>query len=107
VARRALGRLRRLPAAREAALVLDGIASEGRLAAAGRALAEQLSGVRKRPVPFVDAVLRWVVTESTAVNATAAGGATPSPAPQQTLRTRGRDLALIAAAAVPALALLI
>ncbi len=61
VSRRALGKLRRIPAAPEAALVLDQIASEGRLAAAGRTLADQLSGVRKRPLPFVDAVLKWVV----------------------------------------------
>jgi hypothetical protein len=66
VSRRALGRLHRLPAAKEAALVLDQIEGEGRLAAAGRALADQLSGVRKRPLPFVDAVLRWVVRESEA-----------------------------------------
>jgi hypothetical protein len=64
VSRRALGRLRRLPAAPEAALVLDRIPSEGQLAAAGRALADELSGVRKRPLPFVDAVLSWVVRES-------------------------------------------
>jgi hypothetical protein len=64
VARGVLGRLRRVPAAPEAAIVLDQISSEGRLAAAGRALADQLSGVEKRPLPFVDAVLRWVVRES-------------------------------------------
>jgi hypothetical protein len=64
VSRRVLGRLRRVPAANEAALVLDRIEGEGRLAAAGRALAEQLSGVKKRPLPFVDAVLGWVVRES-------------------------------------------
>jgi hypothetical protein len=64
VSRRALGRLHRIPATREAALVLDRIESEGRLAAAGRALADQLSGVEKRPLPFVDAVLSWVVQES-------------------------------------------
>jgi hypothetical protein len=64
VSRRALGKLRRVPAAPEAALVLDQIASEGRLAAAGRALADRLSGVEKRPLPFVDAVLGWVVRES-------------------------------------------
>ncbi|MGH2742789.1 MAG: hypothetical protein ACRDN8_09945 [Thermoleophilaceae bacterium] len=68
VSRRVLGRLRRVPAAPEAALVLDQIASEGRLAAAGRALADQLSGVSKRPMPFVDAVLGWVVRESQAGN---------------------------------------
>jgi hypothetical protein len=64
VARGTLGRLRRLPAAPEAALVLDRIPSEGQLAAAGRALADELSGVRKRVLPFVDAVLSWVVRES-------------------------------------------
>lgn len=69
VARRVLGKLRRVPAANEAALVLDGIESEGRLAAAGRALADELGGVEKRPMPFVDAVLRWVVRESQARDA--------------------------------------
>jgi hypothetical protein len=64
VSRAVLGKLHRIPAANEAALVLDQISSEGRLAAAGRALADQLSGVRKRPLPFVDAVLSWVVRES-------------------------------------------
>ncbi|HEV2874345.1 MAG TPA: hypothetical protein VGW14_04290, partial [Thermoleophilaceae bacterium] len=39
VSRRALGKLRRIPAANEAALVLDGIESEDRLVAADRALA--------------------------------------------------------------------
>ena len=66
VSRAVLGRLHRVPAAKEAALVLDRIESEGRLAAAGRALADELSGVRKRPLPFVDAVLSWVVRESEA-----------------------------------------
>jgi hypothetical protein len=99
VSRRALGRLRRLPAAREAAMVLDQISSEGRLAAAGRALADQLSGVKKRPIPFVDAVLKWVVRESQAFSPT------PSPA-HAALRTRTADLVLTAAAAAPALALL-
>jgi hypothetical protein len=69
VGRRVLGKLRRVPAANEAALVLDRIESEGRLAAAGRALADGLSGVEKRPMPFVDAVLRWVVRESVARDA--------------------------------------
>jgi hypothetical protein len=64
VARRVLGKLRKLPAATEAALVLDQIPSEGRLAASGRALTDRLNGVEKRPMPFVDAVLAWVVRES-------------------------------------------
>jgi hypothetical protein len=78
VARRVLGRLRRVPAAGEAALVLDGIESEGRLAAAGRALADELSGIEKRPMPFVDAVLRWVVRESEARDAQAGARADTS-----------------------------
>jgi hypothetical protein len=69
VGRRVLGKLRRVPAADEAALVLDRIESEGRLAAAGRALADELNGVARRPMPFVDAVLRWVVRESQARDA--------------------------------------
>jgi hypothetical protein len=64
VARGVLGRLERVPAAPEAALVLDRIESEGQLTAAGRDLADRLSGVEKRPMPFVDAVLAWVVRES-------------------------------------------
>ena len=43
VSRRVLGRLRRIPSAPEASAVLDAIASEGRLAAAGRALTARLS----------------------------------------------------------------
>jgi hypothetical protein len=64
VSRRVLGKLRRLPAADEAAHVLDRLETEGRLAEAGRALAAGLSGVERRPLPFVDAVLAWVVRES-------------------------------------------
>jgi hypothetical protein len=78
VSRRALGRLHRIPAANEAALVLDQIESEGRLAAAGRALADELEGVEKRPMPFVDAVLRWVVRESEARDAQAGARADTS-----------------------------
>ena len=98
VSRRALGRLRRLPAAPEAALVLDQIASEGRLGAAARALEQQLRGVPKRALPIVDAVLRWVVREAEA----------PKPhLPRRALELSARpaDLLLLIAAVVPALAL--
>jgi hypothetical protein len=98
VSRRVLGRLRRLPAAPEAALVLDQIASEGRLAAAARSLERRLRGVPKRAVPFVDAVLGWVVRESSA-----APRSTQRPA--QLLRLRWVDAALFIAAILPALAL--
>ena len=99
VSRRALGRLRRLPALPEASLVLDQIASEGRLAAAARTLEGQLRGVPKRAMPFVDAVLRWVVREAKRPH---------TPAPRRgaiELRARPIDLALLIAAALPALAL--
>jgi len=97
VSRRVLGRLRRIPAADEAAVVLDQIASEGRLAAAARTLERRLRGVPKRPVPFLDAVLRWVVTEA---------GAHPlaPERPRLDLRVRWLDALLLAAAALPALA---
>jgi hypothetical protein len=99
VARRALGRLRRVPAAPEAAEVLDGIASEGRLAAAARTLADELGAVRMRPLPVLDAVLGWVVHEAAAFR--------QAPArPRAGALAAGRlDWALVALAAAPALAL--
>jgi hypothetical protein len=94
VSRRVLGRLRRVPAAPEAAEVLDRIASEGRIAEAGRNLVDRLSGVSKRPVPFLDAVLDWVVKESSEHRP-------PPPAAAQPLRARARDVVLIALALAP------
>jgi hypothetical protein len=98
VSRRALGRLRRIPAMPEASLVLDRIASEGRLSAAARALEQQLRGVPKRPMAFVDAVLRWVVREASIERAA------PERGPQA-LRLRWADAVLLGAAILPALAL--
>jgi hypothetical protein len=98
VSRRALGRLRRIPAVPEAGAVLDQIASEGRLASAARALERQLRGVEKRPVPFVDAVLRWLVREANAHRR-------PAPRPPPELRARPVDAVLLIAAVLPALAL--
>jgi hypothetical protein len=98
VSRRALGRLRRVSAAPEAAQVLDGIASEGRLAAAGRTLAADLGAVPMRPLPVLDAVLGWVVREAAAFR--------PPPAPPTvTLTARPLDWVLVLLAAAPALAL--
>jgi hypothetical protein len=94
VSRRTLGRLGRFPAAPEAAAVLDRIAAEGRLLAAGRALAEQVRGVRKRPLPILDAVLDWVTHESARFR--------PSPpAAPLRLRARTEDALLLALAAAP------
>jgi hypothetical protein len=54
--------------------------------------------VPKRPVPFLDAVLGWVVRESTEHR--------PPPAPAHlALRTRARDALLIALAVAPTAAL--
>jgi len=98
VSRRALGRLRALPSAREAAQVLDTIGSEGRLSSAGRALLGAIDGVPNRPAPFVDAVLGWVAREAAHYRA-------PERAPALALRARAADVVLLAAAVAPAAAL--
>ena len=98
VSRRALGRLRRLPAALEAAAVLDAIAAEGRLAAAGRSLADRVSTAARRPVPFLDAVLAWVMREAETFRPAERAG-------PLTLDARPRDWALVATATLPALSL--
>jgi hypothetical protein len=101
VSRRVLGRLRRIPSVPEASLVLDQIESEGRLAAAARTLEQQLRGVPKRAMPFVDAVLRWVVREAEA-------GARRGEGPPRRLELRAKtiDALLLIAAVLPAAALL-
>ncbi len=99
VSRRVLGRLRRVPAASEAAEVLDTIDSEGRLATAGRALAARLGDAPKRPAALLDAVLAWVTREAAAYEP-------PPPTAPLRLRARALDWALLASAAAPALALL-
>lgn len=98
VARRTLHRLRRVPAATEAAQVLDAIASEGRLAAAARSLVARLGEARKRPLPILDAALTWVVREATSFR-----GAQPTH--PVTLSTRSFDVLLLTAALAPAAAL--
>jgi hypothetical protein len=98
VSHRVLGRLRRIPSAPEAAEVLDAIASEGRLAAAGRSLAARLSQAPKRPAALLDAVLAWVTREAAAYTP-------PAPAAPVRLRARAPDWALLASAAAPLLVL--
>ncbi len=99
VSRRALGRLRRVPAVLEAADVLDGIASEGRLVAAGRSLGARLGAARKRPLPLLDAALAWVVGEAEHLR--------PAPVrrPVAALAGGPLDLALVLLAVAPALVL--
>ena len=84
----------------EASLVLDQIESEGRLAAAAGALQRQLRGVPKRAMPFVDAVLHWVVREAEAGREAVAG-----PGRAMALSAGPADALLLIAAVMPALAL--
>jgi len=98
VSRRILGRLRRIPSALEASGVLDAIASEGRLAAAGRSLGTRLSEAPKRPAPLLDAVLAWVIREAAVYEPSA-------PAAPLRLRARALDWALLASGAALVLAL--
>jgi hypothetical protein len=98
VFRRSLGRLRAIPSLREAVRTLDEIGSERRLLAAGRALADRLGAVKRRPLPLLDAVLDWVSHE--------AGRFRPGGRPTRPrLALRPLDGALVAFAAAPALGL--
>lgn len=97
--RRALRRLRALPAFKEAAALMEGLDPGPRLVAAGRAAAERLSAVPLAPVPLVDAVIAWVAAESAGYRAGA--GAARAP-----LRLRAPDALLVALTLTPALALL-
>jgi hypothetical protein len=98
VFRRALRRLRALPALSEAADHLEGLDSGPRLIAAARAAADRFTHVPLRPVPLADAVIAWVATESAAFHA-GAGAA------RARLRLRAPDTLLVALTLTPALAL--
>jgi hypothetical protein len=92
VSRRALGRLRRIPSAREAADVMDELGSGKQLVPAVRSVLGTLRSAPLRPVPVTDAVLGWVVIESRQFRRAA-------PAPALRLRARPLDFALVALAA--------
>jgi hypothetical protein len=98
VFRRALRRVRRLPAMRETGEVLDGLGSTGALAASGKRLIARMKGVPAEPLPLTDAVLDWVSGEA---------GRHPAgePEPAAALHARRRDAALVVLAAACALAL--
>jgi hypothetical protein len=98
VFRRVLQSLRRVPGAPEASATLDGLDHGPRLVAAGRALAEALAVVPKRPAPVADAVTAWIAGEAAGFRAEA-DGARPR------LRLRPPDRALVALAIAPAIAL--
>jgi hypothetical protein len=99
LSRRLLGRLRRLPSAREASLVLDDLGSGRQLGAAAQSALAVLRATPKRPLVFMDAVLGWVTAEAVRFRAAA-------PAPAAALSLRVLDVALVALAALPVLALL-
>jgi len=99
VSRRALGRLRRLPAVPEASRVLDELGSGRQLGGAARSIVDAARGVPRRPLPLLDTVLAWVAAESVRFRPSPA--ALPLP-----LRVRARDVALVVSALAPALALL-
>lgn len=100
VSRRALARLKRLPAVSEAARVLDTIGSEGRLVAAGRSMVDRAAAVPFAIVPLVDAMLGWAIDE--------AGRYRPPPVPPAlALRARAVDALLVVAAALPGVALVV
>lgn len=95
VARRTLRRLRRVPAMDEASEDLDELGATPRLAAAGRGLLASLKGVRRRPLPLLDAILIWVRGEAVRFDPAPAG------APVR-LGVRPRDVVLAVVALAPA-----
>jgi hypothetical protein len=92
VSRRALGRLGRIPSAREAAAVMDELGSGKQLTPAVRSVFGALRSTPLRPIPVTDAVLSWVVVESRRFRRAA-------PAPPMRLRAHVLDVALVVLAA--------
>jgi hypothetical protein len=97
--RRALHRLRALPAVKEGAAAMEGLDAGPQLIAAARAAADRFAEVELKPAELADTVTAWVATES--------AGYTPgAPAPHARLRVRAPDAVLVALTLTPALALL-
>jgi hypothetical protein len=98
VSRRALGRLRRVPAGAEAMLVMDQLGSGRQLGAAARSVLAALRAVPAQLVPVLDAVLGWVAVETR--------GFRPEVVERQPeLQVRVVDAVLVALAAAPLAAL--
>jgi hypothetical protein len=98
VSRRGLGRLRRLPAAREAALVMDDLGTGRQLGSAARSVLAALRSVEWKPIPILDAVLGWVAAESRRFRP-------GTVEPPMHLRVGAVDVALVALAIAPGAAL--
>jgi hypothetical protein len=97
--RRALRRLRALPALREASEQLEGLDAGPRLVAAGRAAVDRFADVPLSPIPLADAVIAWTAAESARYR--------PGPAAAPVvLRLRAPDAVLLALTLAPALTLL-
>ena len=103
VFRRMLRRLRRLPAAPEAAGILDRLGSTDDLVHSGRTLIDRVKDVPREAVPIADAVLDWVVHESGRFAGVASAPIVPPPA--TALRARLRDAVLVALAIATVVAL--
>jgi hypothetical protein len=99
---RALRRLQRVPAIREAGMALDGLDPRGSVTAAGRALVARLSAVPPTPLAITDAVVEWVACETAGFRA-----GRPAPTARTSLRLGAGDAALTGLAAAPALTLLL
>lgn len=98
VSRRGLTRVRRAPAASEAARVMSDLGSGRELAPSARAAAAALRTIPPRLVPVLDTVLGWVATEARRYR--------PPPVDEHPpLRARAGDVALVALALAPLAAL--
>lgn len=97
VARRVLGRLRRVPAITEATETLDQLGSERQMGDAARSLAARLKSAPQEPLALFDAVLSWISIEAGRFQV----GSAPAP---PRLAYRPFDAALLTIVAVPALA---
>ncbi len=99
VSRRALKRLRVLPAIPEGARLLDELGSDRELGRSARSILDSLRSLpARRPVAVLDAVLAWVAAESARFRGSARVALSP-------LSLRGLDVILVALAAAPVLVL--
>jgi hypothetical protein len=96
--RRALHRLRRIPAVPEATVLLEGLDSGPRMIAAARAAAARFEDVELKPAALADTVIGWVAVEAAEYRPGAVVARTR-------LRVRAPDGLLVALTLLPALAL--
>jgi hypothetical protein len=87
-----------VPSAREAAVVMDELGSGRQLGPAVRTVFGAIRSVPARPLPVLDAVLGWVIVESSRFRPAL-------PAAAALLRARARDVALVAFVAAAGVAI--